>query len=50
VKLGKNACDTSALLSEACGGEAMKKSSVFERHKWFKEDHKNMESDESGNL
>jgi hypothetical protein len=37
VELGKNASDTCALLSEAYGGEAMKKSSVFEWHKWFKE-------------
>jgi hypothetical protein len=29
VKLGKNASDTCAVLSEVYGGEAMKKSSVF---------------------
>jgi hypothetical protein len=28
VKLGKNATDTGAMLSEACGGEAMKKPSI----------------------
>jgi hypothetical protein len=37
VKLEKNATDTCAMLSEAYGGEAMKKSSVFELHKQFKE-------------
>jgi hypothetical protein len=37
VKLGKNASDTCAMLSEAYGGEAMKISSVLEWHKWFKE-------------
>jgi len=36
VKLGKNASDTCAMLSEAYEGEAMKKSSVSEWHKWFK--------------
>jgi hypothetical protein len=36
MKLGKNASDTCAVLSEAYGGEATKKSSVSE-HKWFKE-------------
>jgi hypothetical protein len=37
VKLGKNASDTCAMLSEAYGGEAMKKSSAFDCHKRFKE-------------
>jgi len=46
VKLGKNASDTCAMLSEAYGEEAMKKSSVFEWHKWFKEGHENVEDDE----
>jgi hypothetical protein len=36
VKLGKNVSDTYAVLSEAYVGEAMKKSCVFEWHKWFK--------------
>jgi len=36
VKLGKNASDTYAMLSMAYGGEAMKRSSVSELHKWFK--------------
>jgi hypothetical protein len=29
VKLGRNASDTCGMLSEACGGEALKKSQVF---------------------
>jgi hypothetical protein len=37
VKLGRDAHDTCAVLSESCGGETVKKSSVFEWHKWFKE-------------
>jgi hypothetical protein len=37
VKLRKNARDTSAVLSEAYGGQAMKRSRVSERHKRFKE-------------
>jgi len=37
VKLGKNASDTCAMLSEAYEGEIMKKSSVSVWHKWFKE-------------
>jgi hypothetical protein len=35
VKPGKNASGTCAVLSEAYGREAMKKSSVFEWHKQF---------------
>jgi hypothetical protein len=41
VKLGKNASDTCAMLSKAYRGEAVRKSSVSEWHKWFKEDLKN---------
>jgi hypothetical protein len=37
VKLGKNASDICVIISKAYGGEAMKKSSVYEWHKWFKE-------------
>jgi len=37
VKLGQNANDTCAMLSEAYGEEAMQNSSVFEWHKLFKE-------------
>jgi hypothetical protein len=36
VKLGKNANDACALLSEAYGSEAMKMSSVSEWHRRFK--------------
>jgi hypothetical protein len=46
VKLRKNASDTCAVLSEAYGGEAMKKSHVFEWHKWFTEGFENVENDE----
>jgi hypothetical protein len=46
VKLGKNARDTCEFLSEAYGGEAMKTSSVFERHKRFEEGFENVENDE----
>jgi hypothetical protein len=46
VKLGKNASDTCALVSEDYGGEAMKKSSVFKWHKQFKAGYKNMEDDD----
>jgi hypothetical protein len=31
--------------SEAYGREAMKRSSACDWHKWFKEDHENMEDD-----
>jgi hypothetical protein len=37
VKLGKNASDTCAMLSDAYGGEAMKMSSVSESYKRFKQ-------------
>jgi hypothetical protein len=37
VKLGNNAIDTCAMFSEVYGGEAMKKSNVFEWHKQLKE-------------
>jgi hypothetical protein len=37
VTLGENASDTCALVSEAYGGEVMKKSSVFKWHKRFRE-------------
>jgi hypothetical protein len=37
AKFGKNASQTCAMLSKVYGREAMKKSSVFEWHKWFKE-------------
>jgi hypothetical protein len=37
VKLGKNASDTCVVLSEMYGGKAMKKSSVVDWYKQFKE-------------
>jgi hypothetical protein len=46
VKLGKNACDSCAVLSKGYGGEPMKNSHAFEWHKQFKEVHKNVEDEE----
>jgi hypothetical protein len=46
IIIGKNARNTCGMLSEAYGGEIMKKSSVFEWHKPFKEGLENMEGDE----
>jgi transposase len=46
VELGKNARDTCAMLSEAYEEEVMKKSSVFQWHKRFKEGRENVEDDE----
>ena len=37
VKIGKSASETLALLTVAYGEYAMKKLSVFEWHRWFKE-------------
>jgi hypothetical protein len=42
VKLGKNASDTCAMLSESYVGEAMKKSNVSKWHKQFKGGHENV--------
>jgi hypothetical protein len=38
-----------AMLFEVYGGEAMKKSSVFEWHTWFKDGHSDMEDVEITN-
>jgi hypothetical protein len=46
VNLGNNASDTCTVLSEAFGGEAMKKSSVFKWNKCFEEGRENVEDDE----
>jgi hypothetical protein len=46
VNLGKNASDTCTMLSEAYGEEAVKKSSVFECHKWLKLGREAVEDDE----
>ena len=45
VKIGKRASETLALLTVACGVYAMKKSSVFERHRRFKEGRKDVQDD-----
>jgi hypothetical protein len=37
VKIGKSTSETLTLLTVAYGEHAMKKSSVFEWHRWFKE-------------
>jgi hypothetical protein len=47
AKLGKNESDTYAMLSKAYKGEATKKSSVSEWHKWFREGHENVEDGRS---
>jgi hypothetical protein len=45
VKLGKNTSDSYSMFFEAYG-EAMKKSSVSEWHKWFRDDRENVEDEE----
>jgi hypothetical protein len=47
AKLEKDACGTCKMFSKAYGGEAMKKSSVSERHKLFKKGHEKVEHKES---
>jgi hypothetical protein len=42
-EIRKNASDTYTPLSEAHGGDAVKKSSVTEWYKQFKEGHENVE-------
>jgi hypothetical protein len=46
-KLGNDANDTCAMLSENYGGETTKKSNVSEWHKQYKEGRENVEDDES---
>jgi hypothetical protein len=46
VTKGKNASQSYAMLPKACGGEAMKKSSVSKWHKWCIEDSENVEDDD----
>jgi hypothetical protein len=46
VRLERSANDTSAVLSLASGGEALKKSCAFEWQKRFKEGRENVEDDE----
>jgi len=45
VKISKSACETLALLTVAYGEYAMKKSNVFEWHKWFKEEQEDVQAD-----
>jgi len=45
VKIGKSASETLALLTVAYGEYAMKKSSVFEWHRWFKEGREDVQDD-----
>jgi hypothetical protein len=45
AKLGKSASETLQILTEAYGADAMKKLSVFEWHKRFKEGQKDIKDD-----
>jgi len=45
VKIGKGASETLALLTVAYGEYAKKKSSVFEWHRWFKEEREDVHDD-----
>jgi len=45
VKFGKSASETLALLTVAYGEYAMKKSSVFEWNRWFKEGREDVQDD-----
>jgi hypothetical protein len=45
AKLGKRVSETLQMLTEAYGADAMKKSSVFERHKRFKEGWEDVKDD-----
>jgi len=45
VKIGKSASETLALLTVAYGEYSMKKSSVFEWHRWFKEGREDVQDD-----
>jgi hypothetical protein len=46
AKLSKSASETMQMLREAYGAHAMKKSSVFESHKRFKEGREDVKDDE----
>jgi hypothetical protein len=46
TKLGKSASETLQMLAEAYGADAMKKSSVFEWHKRFREGQEDKKDDE----
>ena len=45
VKIGKSVSETLALLTVVYGEYAVKKSSVFEWHRWFKEGRENVQDD-----
>jgi hypothetical protein len=45
VKIGKSASETLALLTVVYGEYAIKKSSVFEWHRWFKEGREHVQDD-----
>ena len=45
VKIGKSASETLALLTVVYGEYAMKKSRVFEWHRWFKEGREDVQDD-----
>jgi hypothetical protein len=47
VKIGKSASETLALLTVAYGEYTMKKLSVFEWHRWFKEGQDDVQDDPS---
>jgi hypothetical protein len=48
AKLGKSASETLQMLTEAYGADDMKKSSVFEWHKRFKEGREDMKDERTG--
>jgi len=45
VKIGKSGSETLALLTVAYGEYAMKKSSVFDWHRWFKKGREDVQDD-----
>ena len=45
MKIGRSASETLALLTVAYGEYAMKKSSVFEWYRWFKEGREDVQDD-----
>jgi hypothetical protein len=50
AKLGKSASENLQMLTEAYGTDAMKKSSVFEWHKRFKEGREDVKDEKTGRL
>jgi hypothetical protein len=47
AKLGNRTCETLQMLTEVCGADAMKMSSVFERNKRFKVGQEDVKDDET---